>query len=174
MTTIRPGAIEAHLVPPSGEIPNNPRLPLLVYRGALPLEGDPARRCEELFAGNGWGGGWRNGIYPYHHFHGTAHEALGIARGEAQVRFGGPEGVLVAVKAGDIVVIPAGVAHKSEAASRDLLVIGAYPEGQAPDLRKPEPGKAADAAAAVERVPLPAADPAFGRQGPLTQRWTAS
>ena len=35
---------------------------------------------------------WRNGIYPYVHYHSMIHEALGVARGRAKVRFGGDNG----------------------------------------------------------------------------------
>ena len=43
-----------------------------------------------MFAANGWGHGqWRNGIFPFVHYHSMIHEALGIARGRARVRFGG-------------------------------------------------------------------------------------
>ena len=61
-------------------MPNNPRLPLVVYRGALDIGPGATAACEMLFAGNGWSGGWRGGVYPYHHYHSTAHEALGISR----------------------------------------------------------------------------------------------
>ena len=92
---------------------------------------------------NGWGGSWRNGIFPFHHYHSTSHEVLGIARGSARVRFGGEKGQTVEVAAGDVVVIPAGVGHKNEGSSPDLLVIGAYPEGRDYDLCRGEPGRAA-------------------------------
>src|SRR5882724_2925252 len=79
-----------------GRIPNNERLPLVIYRGALPLgDGDPASACEALFARHGWGAAWRDGIYDYQHFHATTHEVLGIVRGAARVIFGGPSGKAV-------------------------------------------------------------------------------
>jgi uncharacterized protein YjlB len=165
-------AVETHRLAANGEIPNNPALPLLVYRGVLPLEGDPAAQCEQIFAGNGWPPAWRDGIYPYHHYPATAHEALGIVRGRARVRFGGAGGPVVEVSAGDVVVIPAGVGHKKESASDDLLVVGAYPDGRdEPDIRRGEPGERAAAAADVARVPLPAADPVAGMAGPLMGAW---
>lgn len=172
--TDAPPAPELYCFGDNGAVPNNETLPLVLYRGVLPLEGDdPAAACERLFAGHGWSNGWRNGIFPYHHFHTGTHEVLGIVRGEAKVRFGGEGGELVPVRAGDVVVIPAGVGHRNEGASRDLLVVGAYPGGAEPDIRKGDADDPAAAKARIRRVALPAADPVFGRDGPLLARWTA-
>jgi uncharacterized protein YjlB len=154
-----------------GTIPNNPALPLLVYRAALAEPGDRVAAFEQMFGRNDWSGGWRNGIYPYHHYHSTAHEVLGIAAGRARVRFGGDRGASVEVTAGDVVVVPAGVGHKCEEKSNDLLVIGAYPGGKGPDMCT---GKAAERPKVLEniaRVKLPSADPVFGRAGPLLREW---
>src|SRR6201995_3522034 len=116
-----------------GAIPNS-RLPLLVYRDAVPA--DPAA-IERLFAANRWPPAWRDGVHPFHHFHSSAHEALGVARGEATVLFGGPGGQVLAVQAGDVVVVPAGVAHCNQSQSSDLLIVGAYPDNaNHPDLRR--------------------------------------
>ena len=73
-----------------GTFPNNEQLPLVLYRGAIRVtEGDPATTIEQVFAANGWGNAWRNGIFPYHHYHSTAHEVLGVACGTARVQLGG-------------------------------------------------------------------------------------
>src|SRR5712672_3104894 len=117
--------VETYSFGDDGTVPNNPALPLVLYRGALPESGDRAAACEEMFARNGWPDAWRNGIYAHHHYHSTAHEVLGIAAGSARVRLGGEQGQTVELFAGDIVVIPAGVAHKRESASAYLLVFGA-------------------------------------------------
>ena len=68
---------------------------------------------ERHFAARRWSNAWRNGIYPFHHFHSIAHEVLGIATGEVRVMFGGSAGQELMVQAGDVVVIPAGVAHRN-------------------------------------------------------------
>lgn len=154
-----------------GDIPNN-RYPLIAYRGAVPADsGDPAVAFETLFRGNGWGNGWRNGIFPFHHYHATAHEVLGIARGEAEVRFGGEAGETVTVRAGDAVLIPAGVGHKRLSATPDLLVIGAYPPGQSPDLMREGAENKAGIRARIAAVAFPEQDPVAGRDGPLQRVW---
>ena len=165
--------IEEHRFADDGVVPNNSRLPLIVYRAVLDTGPGAAAACEKLFAGNGWSGGWRGGVYPYHHYHTTAHEALGIVAGSAKVRLGGDGGAVVDLNAGDAVVIPAGVAHKGEAASPDLLIVGAYPGGRGPDLRVPGKGDREQAVANIAAVPLPATDPVCGGYGPLVERWGA-
>jgi uncharacterized protein YjlB len=151
-----------------GVIPNS-RLPLLVYRQAVPA--DPSG-IEQVFAANGWPPAWRDGVHPFHHFHSTAHEALGVARGEAAVLFGGPGGQVLTVRAGDVVVVPAGVAHCNQGQSSDLLIVGAYPDnGPGPDLRRGKPAEHDAAERAVEVVPLPRADPVTGVAGALPKLW---
>src|SRR5437016_12560887 len=119
-----------------GSIPNNPRLPLLVYRGAIDLSLGPSaeRVVESTFGANGWGDMWRNGIFPYVHYHSMIHEALGIARGRAKVRFGGNNGREIELAAGDACILPAGTGHQGLWASPDLAVIGAYPASGKYDL----------------------------------------
>src|SRR5215813_7199240 len=126
-----------------GSIPNNPRLPLLIYKRAITLGvepgADPAAAFERLFAANGWGDSWRNGIYPYAHYHPRGHEVLGIARGHARVRFGGAAGTEIEVGPGDVAVLPAGTGHERIAASDDLLVVGAYPPTSDAAVARPSP-----------------------------------
>jgi uncharacterized protein YjlB len=88
---------------------------------------DLATVFEELFESNGWGDSWRDGIYDYVHYHSRIHEVLGIARGEGKVQFGGYRGRRLRLKADDVAVLPAGTGHQCLSASKDFLVIGAYP-----------------------------------------------
>ena len=164
--------VETYNFEDDGSVPNS-RLPLVVYRGALPETGDRASACEDMFARHGWPDAWRNGIYGHHHFHSTAHEVLGIARGHARVRLGGEGGQTVELNEGDVVVIPAGVAHKRESASGDLLVIGAYPRGQHPDMCRAERSQHDRAAGRIANVPLPGADPVTGNTEPLLKYWAS-
>lgn len=160
--------VESFTFTDDGRIPNS-RLPVLYYRDIEPA-GDAAR-CERLFAEHGWSGSWRNGIYPFHHFHSISHEVLGIVRGTATVHLGGPSGRAVEVRPGDVLVLPAGTGHKNDGSSPDLLVVGAYPDAMAWDVRRGDPREHDEVVANIERVPLPRTDPVYGRGGPLTERW---
>ena len=82
---------QTYLFEDDGFVPNNPRLPFVFYRGVMDFIGiaDPEVSIEEMFRANHWGESWRNGIYNYAHYHSSIHEAMGIARGRARVRFGG-------------------------------------------------------------------------------------
>lgn len=163
--------LETHRFPtPSGGVPNNPDLPLIVYRDALAPQERSVAGVRARAGARGWHGFWRGGVYPFHHFHAEAHEALAVIAGRARVRFGGPDGVDVELAAGDAVLIPAGVGHCARWASDDFACVGFYPPGQAPDLARPEAPPAA-AAARIAAVPLPAADPLFGEDGPAVRLW---
>jgi uncharacterized protein YjlB len=157
-----------------GKVPNNPALPALVYKDAVDFSGnDPARAIESLFAQNGWGHGqWRNGIYPFVHYHAMIHEVLGIARGMARVQLGGPNGETFDFAAGDVAVLPAGTGHQRLSGSADLLVIGAYPpEGTYNLCRGDNPADREKALTMIPNVPVPASDPVLGENGPLPKLW---
>jgi uncharacterized protein YjlB len=154
----------------NGTFPNN-RRPLLLYLRAVPA--DPSA-IESLFDRNLWPSAWRNGVYPYHHYHSTAHEALGVYSGSATIQFGGPQGVTRRVQAGDAVVIPAGVAHRCVEASPDFQVLGAYPRGQHWDMCYGKPGERPEADRRVAALGDPEQDPVQGAGGALCRLWKGS
>ena len=124
-----------------------------------------AARFRRVFRHNGWTGLWTDTIYDYTHFHSGSHEALGIAEGRVTLRLGGEDGRLFRLKAGDMVVLPAGVGHRRVGADDGLKVIGAYPRGQAHfDMKRK--GRR------MPRAPLPATDPFYGAEGPLVRFWS--
>jgi uncharacterized protein YjlB len=154
-----------------GVIPNS-ALPLLLYRGAFRADGDAgARWLEQRFADNGWRGAWRWTVYPFHHYHSTSHEVLGVSAGHATLQFGGEHGRAVEVRAGDVVVIPAGVGHKRLQASAGFQVVGAYPDGRAADLLRGDPGERPAADRRIAELPLPDADPLLGKAGGTALLW---
>jgi uncharacterized protein YjlB len=156
-----------------GSVPNNARLPFLIYRGVIDLIGkpDPAAAIENVFHDNGWGDTWRNGIFPYVHYHSMIHEGLGVARGRARVRFGGNNGKEIEVAQGDVAVLPAGTGHQCLWASPDLMVIGAYPKQGRYDLCRGSKQEYSKALETIPQVPLPDSDPVFGNDGPLLRLW---
>jgi uncharacterized protein YjlB len=166
--------VEEYLFTDDGRVPNNSSLPLIVYRGVLEVGPGASAACQTLFAKHGWGSAWRNGIYAHHHYHSTAHEVLGITAGSVRVRLGGESGRTVELHASDVVVIPAGVAHKNEGASPDLIVVGAYPEGKSPDMCRPTTKNRERVLWNIGNVPLPVCDPVSGKAEPLLNRWRAA
>jgi uncharacterized protein YjlB len=154
-----------------GLVPNNP-LPFLVYKGAVAIANDhPEKTIEALFGANGWGAMWRNGIYDYVHYHATVHEALGVARGRARVRFGGNRGKELEITPGDVAILPAGTGHQCVFASPDFCVVGAYPPGPPMQITRPTPENHARALKTIPEVKLPKTDPVQGEDGPLVRLW---
>jgi uncharacterized protein YjlB len=173
MQAIKPIKPQTFVFPDDGVIPNNPRIPFVVYRNAVNLAGtaDPEIAIERTFAAAGWGEMWRNGIYAYAHYHSMIHEVLGIARGRAKVRFGGAQGREIDLMGGDVAVLPAGTGHQCMWASPDLLVIGAYPKTGRYDLCRGSKADRARALKSIPQVPCPESDPVYGKRGPLISLW---
>lgn len=154
-------------------VPNNERLPVLIYHSVLDVSGsDLAARFEQAFVRNGWPPQWRNGIYDFHHYHSTAHEVLGIAAGRGRVVLGGPGGHELTLSAGDVVALPTGTGHCRLQSSPDFLVIGAYPPHQSWDICRSAPSQAERER--MRTLPFPLSDPLSGAGGALTRLWRSS
>lgn len=160
----------SYVLKDDGTFPNS-RLPLVLFPGAFAGGEELVRTIEVAFRQNSWAGSWRNGVYEFHHYHSTAHEVLGVYHGSATVQFGGEQGVTVEVRAGDVVVIPAGVAHKNLGARQDFAVVGAYPDDQRPDMQRGKPGERPKADDRIARVAPRMQDPVHGPDGPLLRLW---
>ena len=153
-----------------GQIPNS-KHPLLVYKNGFIAGGDErAQWLEEKFASHNWSNSWRNGVYDYHHYHSITHEVLGVYNGKALLHLGGEHGEKIEVEAGDVIVIPAGVAHKY-LDGEYLKVVGAYPNGSNYDLKKGKPGERPQADKNIASIAIPEQDPLFGKSHGVPVFW---
>ncbi len=163
--------VERLQLSPNGWMPNNERLPVMLYRRAFDSAGDAALRMEQTFQANSWPPQWRNGVYDFHHYHSTAHEVLGFAAGSATLMLGGEGGHTVTVSAGDVAVLPTGTGHCRISADGEFLVIGAYPVNQHWDICRAAPD--VEARERMRTLRFPASDPVSGRDGALVSAWRA-
>jgi uncharacterized protein YjlB len=136
----------------------NSNLPVLYHPNAI-QDTDTMR---EVFRKNNWKNSWVNGIFPYHHYHSTAHEVLGVLSGHAAVQLGGPSGEQLQLSRGDVIVLPAGTAHKRLQQTNDFQIIGAYPNGMSFDTKTDKRGEYEQALQEIHHVPLPQQDPVTG------------
>lgn len=151
--------------------PNN-HLPVLVYKNVLTeIKEDLATYLEKIFQQNNWTGNWRDIVLDKDHYHSTTHEVLGISKGSVNLQLGGAKGKQFSVSAGDVLIIPAGVAHRSLNNQVDYEVVGGYPEGRSWDMIYCEPEKYKEAKIKIDGLPLPKTDPLFGASGHLVKLW---
>jgi len=148
-------------------VPNNQRLPVLIYRAILPSGGSP--EFEATFAEHGWTKIWRNGVFGYQHYHAGAHEVLGVGRGSATLLIGGPNGEALEVLKGDCLNLPAGTGHRNLGSSPDFQVVGAYPKGQHADIQTSK--ATAEMQEMISSLPIPDTDPLSGGNSGLMEAW---
>jgi uncharacterized protein YjlB len=155
-------------------IPNS-HLPVIFYESVLTYEVLPANKHlpEKVLVDamnvhlreQGWNAEWAAKIYKSEHYHSTAHEMLGVIGGSATLVLGGVRSkryATVDLYEGDVVLIPAGVAHTCVSHSERFLVVGAYPENQKYDMCWGTKKDLAKARRNIPKVELPSNDPLFG------------
>lgn len=167
---VAPMKIASFMLEPHGWVPNHPRLPVLFYHHALSEQDAVDGTFDALFEANGWPVQWHDSVFDYHHYHSSAHEVLGVMAGDAEIIVGGPNGRVLHVHAGDVLVMPAGTGHCRLSSSPSFRVVGAYPPGQKFDIRR-------DAASEedlikIAELPFPQSDPVTGAEGELVQLWS--
>ncbi len=175
MSQETPQSIREDVLEDSGRFPNNQQLPVLFYTSAFAVDSsDLADQMERRFRRNNWTNAWRNGIFSYHHYHSTAHEVLGVYRGTVQVQLGGPKGITLEATTGDVLILPAGTAHKNLGSTDVFRCIGAYPSGQDWDMNYGEEDERPASDKNINQVSLPENDPVYGSGGPLVEKWKRS
>ncbi len=161
--------ILAHYFDNDGFIPNN-KLPVLIYKNVL--QRVKIKDFAFTFIQNGWANNWQDIILPYDHFHSNTHEVLGLTSGQAQLKLGGKNGKIIRVKAGDVIIIPAGVGHHSIDTSNDYQFVGGYPNGADWNLMVGlTDANRTSIIDQIAQIPIPDTDPIFGVDGPLSTYW---
>lgn len=161
----------SYVLKDNGKFPNS-KLPVLFYKDVLDLPAlFPAAYIDNLFKSNHWTNSWKNGIYTFHHYHSNTHEVLGVYKGEAKMLLGGENGVEITLTKGDVLIIPAGVAHKNLNGENDIACVGAYPEGKSFDMNYGHPDERPAADMNITEVPMPERDPVLGLKGGIEKYW---
>ncbi|WP_419698775.1 hypothetical protein [Mucilaginibacter sp. NFX135] len=162
--------IEKIVLQDDGTFPNS-HYPVLLYKGVLDIPMlFPAIYVKHLFEKNSWSNSWDAGVFEYHHYHSITHEVLGIYKGRTKLQLGGSKGPQIFVEKGDVLIIPAGVAHKNLGAENSVGVIGAYPYGRNYDMNYGKASERPGTDKNISKVPLPATDP-IGLPDGLTKFW---
>lgn len=162
---------QQYFVKEDGIFPNS-SLPIIFYSKVLALPPlFPAVAIRRLFQKNDWANNWRQGIYTYHHYHSITHEVLGVCKGETLLLLGGEEGITLFIEEGDVLIIPAGVAHMNLGKEKDVICVGGYPNGQDYDMNYGKAGERPGTDENIAAVPLPQTDPVFSKKSGLLQIW---
>jgi len=159
------------LIKPDCYFPGNSRFPLLIYKNVSFLSGQCPQVTQAWLKQNSWGYSWFDGVYDYHHYHSNTHETLVIVSGECHIQIGGDNGKSYTVHEGDVVIVPAGVAHKSVSASSNFRCIGAYPFEVGCDMNYGRREEYPVAVEQIKKVGLPEKDPIFGKNGLIFDYW---
>jgi uncharacterized protein YjlB len=150
----------------------NSRLPVILYKEALQLPFlFKAFYIKKLFARQEWTNAWNSGVFTYSHYHSTSHEVLGFFRGNTTIQLGGESGHKIDVSKGDVLIIPAGVAHKNLGDEYQVRCIGAYPDGRNYDINTGQPGERPGTDHIISSLPLPGKDPLYGPGEGLPKIW---
>jgi uncharacterized protein YjlB len=163
--------VEHYYLGDDGTFPNS-HLPVLFYKSVLDLPSFfAARFIKRLFKRNHWSNSWNYGIFEYHHYHSITHEVLGVYKGRTKLQLGGNKGIILTLEKGDVVIIPAGVAHKNLGKQDDVHCVGAYPYGMDYDINYGNVGERPQTDRNIRKVLKPAEDPVFGKKGGLLKYW---
>jgi uncharacterized protein YjlB len=156
----------------NGQFPNS-FLPALLYKGILDISGlFPAHHIIHQFKENGWANAWKSGIFTYHHYHSTTHEVVGVYKGKTTLLLGGEKGHRVEIACGDMLIIPAGVAHKNLGIETNVKCVGAYPDGHAYDMNYGRTGERPETDVNIAGVSLPLSDPLKGMTAGVVETWS--
>ncbi|KAI1750660.1 RmlC-like cupin domain-containing protein [Xylaria castorea] len=160
-----------HQIPACNMIPNTSiqRKPLLIYESVFPNA--TAFKIESLLSDTGVvTPQWRATMYAMSHFHSMSHKVLSVTNGKATICFGyedNPGRIMRDIEKGDLIIIPAGVAHRLYAILEEGFEMdGSYSKGYNCDTCYGIP----DEGWKIERIkelPWFDLDPIYGDKGPV-------
>ena len=163
--------ISTHQIPAFDRMPNSSiqKKPLLIYHSAF-SPGTSASTIESHLTTIGVvDPQWRYTMYPTSHFHSSTHEVLIVASGKAKLCFGGeenPKRVEPLVEQGDVIVVPAGVAHRLlDDLDGGFTMVGSYPKGKNWDMCYGKEGEE-EKVKGIEHLGWFERDPIYGHEGP--------
>jgi uncharacterized protein YjlB len=164
--------IHRYFLKDNGVFPNNEKLQVLHYKHMLnvPLL-FAASAVKKLFQKNGWGNNWRAGIFTFDHYHSNTHEVMAVIKGKTTILLGGRGGRKLEIEKGDVVIIPAGVAHKNLGKEKDVICIGGYPDDKEYDMNYGEEKERPKTDHTIAKLPIPGTDPVFGTEKGVVEFW---
>ncbi|KAH0384593.1 hypothetical protein KCU92_g4317, partial [Aureobasidium melanogenum] len=174
LTPLKELKVTKHQIPAHGLTPNTSiqNKPLLLYRSAFQTNTSASQIEEHLSKVGVVDPAWRYTMYSTSHFHSTSHEVLAICNGEAKLCFGhedNPSRVEETLKQGDVVVVPAGVAHRLlEDIKGGFEMVGSYPRGLSWDMCYGKKGEESKIEG-IEKLGWFEKDPVYGEGGPATE-----
>ncbi|HEX4372254.1 MAG TPA: cupin domain-containing protein [Puia sp.] len=151
----------------------NSVFPALLYSNVLNLPFlFPGNFIKNIFELNKWSNAWKAGMFTYHHYHSNTHEVLGVYSGKTKIVLGGESGNMIEIKKGDVLIIPAGMAHKNLGSENQVGIIGAYPDGKNYDIKYGRKDERQEAEINIQNVPMPETDPVWGAFLGLVKIWS--
>jgi uncharacterized protein YjlB len=168
--------VSAHQIPAFGGVPNTSiqQHPLLIYHRCIRSTCSPSLIEHHLEEVGTVTPQWRYTMYSTSHFHSTTHEVLCISRGSAQLLFGGednPGKVETTVEKGDVIVVPAGVAHRLlKDLHGDFEMVGSYPPGANWDMCYGKKGEE-EKLESIKNLAWFKKDPVYSDEGPVLMNW---
>ncbi|KAH8914336.1 hypothetical protein BT69DRAFT_1273753 [Atractiella rhizophila] len=167
--------VEKHPIPLFKGFPNTSILskPLLIYRSVFPSTTSSSEIANHLSSIGVVAPQWTYTMYSFSHFHSTAHEVLCVSQGSASLCFGGEENpgrVETTVKKGDVIIVPAGVAHRLlEDLEGGYEMVGSYPKGTNWDNCKGDEAELEEVTERISKLKWFDRDPIYGDEGPALQ-----
>jgi uncharacterized protein YjlB len=172
LTALKNLQVSRHQIPAFNGFPNTSiqGKPLLIYHSAF--QSPTASQIESHLSSLGVvTPSWRYTMYSTSHFHSNTHEVLSISAGSAKLCFGGetnPDRVEPVVEKGDVIVVPAGVAHRLLEDRGGFSMVGSYPAGKSWDMcygREDEVEKVKK----IQDLEWFDEDPIYGKEGPALE-----